>query len=48
MHLRQLEDQPAKHGWLIRDVHEGDDYRVSATWEIARGHATAAGLSGFG
>jgi hypothetical protein len=38
-HLRQLDEQLAKHGWLIGDVHEGDDYRVSATWEIMRGDA---------
>jgi hypothetical protein len=36
-HLRELEDRLAKRGWKILSVHDGDGYRVSASWEIGRG-----------
>jgi hypothetical protein len=38
-HLQQLESQLVKHGWRIAEIHGGDGYRVSATWEIVRGDA---------
>ena len=36
-HLRELEDRLARRGWRIARVFPGDDYRISATWEIERG-----------
>jgi hypothetical protein len=33
-HLRALEEALARRGWRIFTVHPGDDYRISATWEI--------------
>jgi hypothetical protein len=36
-HLRALENELVRKGWQIVAVHPGDDYRISATWEIRRG-----------
>jgi hypothetical protein len=35
-HLRALEEALLRRGWRIIAVHPGDDYRISATWEIQR------------
>jgi hypothetical protein len=35
-HLRALEDALARRGWRVAAVHPGDDYRVSARWELHR------------
>lgn len=35
-HLRALEEALARKGWRILAVHPGDDYQISATWEIQR------------
>jgi hypothetical protein len=35
-HLRALEEALLRKGWRILAVHPGDDYRISATWEIQR------------
>jgi hypothetical protein len=35
-HLRALEEALARRGWRVAAVHPGDDYRISATWEIRR------------
>lgn len=36
-HLRDLVEALTRRGWLVVAVHPGDDYRVSAAWEIRRG-----------
>jgi hypothetical protein len=36
-HLRELEAQLAKRGWQVVGVHDGDEHRVSTSWEIERG-----------
>ena len=36
-HLQALEEALLRKGWRIIAVHPGDDYRISATWEIQRG-----------
>ena len=36
-HLQTLEDALGRRGWRVVAVHPGDDYRVSATWELQRG-----------
>ncbi len=35
-HLRALEEALARRGWRVVAVHPGDDYQISATWEIQR------------
>ncbi len=35
-HLRALEEALLRKGWRVIAVHAGDDYRISATWEIER------------
>jgi hypothetical protein len=35
-HLRALENALARKGWRVVAVLPGDDYRISATWEIQR------------
>lgn len=35
-HLRALEEALLHKGWRVIAVHPGDDYRISATWEIQR------------
>jgi hypothetical protein len=35
-HLRELEAQLARGGWQVIVVHDGDQRRVSASWEIER------------
>ena len=35
-HLRELEQALARKGWQLVAVHPGDNYQVSATWEILR------------
>lgn len=35
-HLRALEEALVRRGWRIVTVHPGDDYQISATWEIQR------------
>jgi hypothetical protein len=36
LHLRALEEELGRKGWRVVAVHPGDDYRISATWEIQR------------
>jgi hypothetical protein len=36
-HLQTLEEALLRKGWRVAAVHPGDDYRISATWEIQRG-----------
>src|SRR3954447_9122408 len=36
-HLQALEEALLRKGWRVIAVHPGDDYRISATWEIQRG-----------
>ena len=36
-HLQALEEALLRNGWQVAAVHPGDDYRISATWEIPRG-----------
>jgi hypothetical protein len=36
-HLRELKAQLARGGWQVVGVHDGDEHRVSASWEIERG-----------
>jgi hypothetical protein len=38
-HLRDLEEALLRKGWRIIAVHPGDDYRISATWEIRRSNS---------
>ena len=35
-HLVALEEVLARRGWHVVAVHPGDNYRVSASWEIKR------------
>jgi hypothetical protein len=35
-HLLALEEALLRKGWRVVAVHPGDDYRISATWEIQR------------
>ncbi len=35
-HLSELAHALRQRGWRIVSVHPGDDYRVSATWEVRR------------
>ncbi len=35
-HLREIRNALEARGWKIITEHPGDDYRVSATWEIER------------
>jgi hypothetical protein len=35
-HLRALEEALTRKGWRIIAVHPGDDYGISATWEVRR------------
>jgi hypothetical protein len=35
-HLQALEEALLRKGWRVIAVHAGDDYRISATWEIQR------------
>ena len=35
-HLREIRNALEARGWRIVAQHPGDDYRVSATWEIER------------
>ena len=35
-HLRDLENALIRRGWQLVAAHLGDDYRVSATWELRR------------
>ena len=35
-HLRALEESLASSGWRVVGVHPGNDYDISATWEIQR------------
>lgn len=35
-HLTALEDALARRGWRIATVQPGDEYRISATWELQR------------
>jgi hypothetical protein len=35
-HLQALEEALLRKGWRVVAVHPGDDYRISATWEIQR------------
>src|SRR5262245_7520695 len=35
-HLRALENALARKGWRVVAVHPGDEYCISATWEIQR------------
>ena len=35
-HLRALEEALVRRGWRTVAVHPGDDYHISATWEIQR------------
>jgi hypothetical protein len=35
-HLKALEEALRRKGWRIIAVHPGDDYAISATWEIQR------------
>jgi len=35
-HLQSLEEALLRRGWRVLAVHPGDDYRISATWEIQR------------
>ena len=35
-HLREIRNALEARGWRIVAEHPGDDYRVSATWEIER------------
>jgi hypothetical protein len=35
-HLRLLEESLASKGWRVVAVHPGNDYDISATWEIQR------------
>jgi hypothetical protein len=46
-HLRALEDALARKGWRIVVVHPGDDYRISATWEIQRSSSQPSLLIDF-
>jgi hypothetical protein len=39
-HLNALENALARRGWQAVAVHPGDDYRISATWELIRGDAS--------
>jgi hypothetical protein len=40
-HLRALEEALARRGWRLVAAHPGDDYRISATWEIrCSGHSS--------
>lgn len=41
-HLRELEEALNRKGWRIVAVHPGDDYRISATWEIQRSSRQAS------
>ena len=36
-HLKEVKLEFEKNGWRIVAEHPGDGYRVSASWEIARG-----------
>lgn len=46
-HLDELERVLAKQGWRIVAAHSGDDYRVSATWELRRGNSDECVLIDF-
>jgi hypothetical protein len=35
-HLHALEEALARRGWRVVSVLPGDDYRISATWEVRR------------
>ena len=35
-HLKELRDEIEQRGWRITVEHPGDDYSISATWEIQR------------
>jgi hypothetical protein len=35
-HLQALENSLSRRGWCLIAVHPGDEYRISATWEIQR------------
>jgi hypothetical protein len=35
--MKMLEDALSRRGWRIVAVHPGDDYKISATWGLARG-----------
>jgi hypothetical protein len=37
-HLRALERALIRNGWRVAAVHPGDDYRISASWEVQRGN----------
>jgi hypothetical protein len=39
-HLQDLESAIAHRGWEIVAVTPGDDYRISATWELKRGETS--------
>ena len=36
-HLQEIRDALESRGWRFVAEHPGDEYRVSATWEIERG-----------
>ena len=36
-HLLALEEALASKGWRVVAVLPGDDYRISATWQVERG-----------
>ena len=35
-HLQEIRDALEARGWKIVAKHPGDDYEISATWEIER------------
>ena len=35
-HLQALEEALRRRGWRVVTVHPGNDYNISATWEIQR------------
>ena len=41
-HLRALEESLASSGWHVVGVHPGNDYDISATWEIQRSSSEAS------
>jgi len=38
-HLREIEERLMKRGWRVAAIHDGDGYRISASWEIERGES---------
>jgi hypothetical protein len=46
-HLEALENAIRRSRWRVVSVHPGDDYQVSATWEIRRNEGDASILIDF-